>query len=279
MDILAAERQELASIPFITSFQADLWGSENYQARSAKLTPLYAERYVGPREAREQGEHCFWEFTFVFAGRGILWGSQAYTLKPGTACLIPPFVPHREEVARKLDTLWVGLHGDTLADLPNGSIQVLQSESLLAPCEQLWLASQRLTALAGPELDGWTQVLLSRFLRLRLDASSQDSDRLNRLIAYIQENMAREITVAEMADVCEYSEGYFYRWFRQHTGETPNEHMTRLRVKNAAHMIRHSTLSLNHIAGHVGYRDPLYFSRVFKQVMGCSPSSLRRPDK
>ena len=70
-----------------------------------------------------------------------------------------------------------------------------------------------------------------------------------------------------------YAEDYIRAQFKRHTGKTPTEFLTRLRISHACFLIdiyRHS-VPLSDIAEKCGYTDYVYFSRRFKQLTGLSP--------
>ncbi len=56
------------------------------------------------------------------------------------------------------------------------------------------------------------------------------------------------------------------------------EYLAILRVRRAQHLLRRTTLSVKEIAFRVGVRDPLYFSRLFRKVVGQSPRAWRASD-
>jgi AraC-like DNA-binding protein len=64
----------------------------------------------------------------------------------------------------------------------------------------------------------------------------------------------------------------YCRAFKKATGLTPSRYLTRLRMNRAKQLLMMPELSLKEIATHVGFQDELYFSRVFKNVEGVSPT-------
>lgn len=72
------------------------------------------------------------------------------------------------------------------------------------------------------------------------------------------------------------SPNHLGRLFREHLGQPPMQYLQALRLEQARNLLRHTDLRVNEIAWQVGWRDPLYFSRLFKRETGCSPSTFRR---
>lgn len=63
--------------------------------------------------------------------------------------------------------------------------------------------------------------------------------------------------------------------FKQHTGYTPVEYVTRLRMDRAQQLLRTTRMKIKDIAEMVGYDDSFYFSRLFSKETGMSPSAYR----
>lgn len=74
------------------------------------------------------------------------------------------------------------------------------------------------------------------------------------------------------------SMGYLRRIFRQQTGETPHEYLSRLRMAHARQLLAqdHSGGSVARVGVLCGFQDPYYFSRLFRRHMGMSPSQWRQ---
>lgn len=92
---------------------------------------------------------------------------------------------------------------------------------------------------------------------------------------YIKENFRSDITMEEVAEQVNLSSYYFSKMFKQQMGETFIDYITKIRIDEAKSLLVNSDLSLKEICYQVGYNDPNYFSRVFKKVVGKSPSEYR----
>ena len=109
----------------------------------------------------------------------------------------------------------------------------------------------------------------------RFHASSEDTI-LTHALEYIRQNVADRITVSELADFCHCSESYIRRIFKRRTGVNINIYVNKMRVEQAKNYLSKSENSIAEIALGVGFNDPNYFSRVFTQIIGISPSEYRR---
>jgi len=82
-------------------------------------------------------------------------------------------------------------------------------------------------------------------------------------------------TVASLALQAEISEVHFRRCFKQIYHVSPQQYLTDLRLNKAKELLRYDMLPVTQIAGICGFADPCYFSRLFKQKTGFSPSEYR----
>ena len=92
---------------------------------------------------------------------------------------------------------------------------------------------------------------------------------------FIDENYARDISLDEVSQNVDISPYYFSKLFKEATGDTFIEYLTRLRLDKAKELIQHSELSMKEICQQVGYSDPNYFSRIFKKNVGLSPTDYK----
>ncbi|MGZ9585999.1 response regulator transcription factor [Paenibacillus marinisediminis] len=92
---------------------------------------------------------------------------------------------------------------------------------------------------------------------------------------FIQEKFCEELSLEDVADHVHLNSHYFSKVFKQQTGETFIDYVTKLRINKAKELIRNGQLSLKEICYLVGYKDPNYFSRVFKKAAGVSPTEYR----
>jgi AraC family transcriptional regulator len=73
-----------------------------------------------------------------------------------------------------------------------------------------------------------------------------------------------------------YSRSHFLRMFETATGLTPHRYLLQLRLERAQELIRKGSTSLIDIAALCGFSSHAHMSRVFRQVLGITPSQYRR---
>lgn len=123
----------------------------------------------------------------------------------------------------------------------------------------------------------YMQELLHRAIELGDRVMESQSKKLiKRAVAYIEENYMKDsISLNEVAGAVEVSSNYFSTVFRQETGMTFTEYVTKKRMDKAKHLLRQTERPSGDIAAEVGFKDPHYFSFVFKKTQGCTPREYR----
>ena len=104
----------------------------------------------------------------------------------------------------------------------------------------------------------------------------QTSALVKRAVAYLHQNYNRPLARWEIANAVGASEDYLTRVFHRELGLSPWDYLNRYRVEQAKQLLRRTNSTIGIIASQVGFKDPLYFSRVFRKVTGLSPSAFRK---
>jgi two-component system response regulator YesN len=142
-------------------------------------------------------------------------------------------------------------------------------------------ASQPLTAIYHfktlDEIEIWLKELCSLAM---ISVSEQRADmtqmQILRAIDYLKENYPNDkVSLQEISRHVLMSTSYFSLVFKQYTGETFVEYLTRLRIEKAKELLQHTTLKSYEISAKVGYNDPNYFSILFKKHTGSTPMEYR----
>ena len=95
---------------------------------------------------------------------------------------------------------------------------------------------------------------------------------LEEMMAFARANLDSPLSVTEVAKAGDCSATTAQRLFNQHTSVSLRVWVRQVRLQEAAHLLRSSGLRVNEIAEMVGFSDPLYFSRVFREEYGMAPS-------
>lgn len=99
--------------------------------------------------------------------------------------------------------------------------------------------------------------------------------RLQRVLSHVGENIGKDLTVAELAQVVGMSQYYFSKLFKMSTGTTPHQYVMRQRVERAQELLRERQLTLVEIATNVGFETQSHFTSVFRRLVGITPKRFR----
>ena len=99
--------------------------------------------------------------------------------------------------------------------------------------------------------------------------------RLRKVEDYVRAHLIESISIEKLAEVAELSPFHFSRVFKQSTGMTPLQFVTRERILLAQQLIRETSRSLIEIALEVGYTSPSHFAQVFRRTVGVAPNQFR----
>ena len=96
-------------------------------------------------------------------------------------------------------------------------------------------------------------------------------------IEYIDNNfLSGDIDCSFLSDLCGVSYSYFKRLFIMKFQLSPIKYITKKRISYACDLLVSNTYSVSDIAFMTGYGDVYYFSRVFKECTGMSPTEYRK---
>ena len=124
----------------------------------------------------------------------------------------------------------------------------------------------------------YIQKLLNTILEYRNKLSDQKYiEIIDKAKEYIQNNYQNEdMSLQSVALEVNVSSNHFSAIFRKETGETFIDYLTEVRMEKARTLLVCTAMKTSEIGFQVGYRDPHYFSYIFKKTQGMSPKEYRK---
>jgi two-component system response regulator YesN len=98
----------------------------------------------------------------------------------------------------------------------------------------------------------------------------------NLIYQYIHDNFSSNVSIQSIAKEFNVNAKYVSQLFKKELGTTFTEYVSKLRIEYACKLIASTDLPINEIAEKAGYDDYFYFSRIFKRLMGTTPSAYRK---
>ncbi len=255
-------------------------------------------RISGVGGGRQQHEHGYQlesrtvpDTNIIYVTRGrVVWviDALAYPLGPGELVLVPPHTPHFAFSQTKRVTLG-SIHLE--ATLPGGQ-DVL---TLLRPPRHQTFTDRPLAqylqgalgefdrpnrAMQQAMLQPWARLIMLELLsdnaaRGLLDLAPVDPMILE-VLEKLDASIAAPVRLADLAAWAGFSAQHLNRLFKSALGITPLAYLTRARMQRAAELLVDGRLTVAAVGKAVGYPDPYYFSRVFKQHLDLSPAAYQR---
>lgn len=252
-----------------------------------------------------QHYHDGYEIYLQLSGdRGIFFNNRQYSLKRGSLYIIEPFILHRttnindEPCSRNLinfrrPMLEEFLSNKEINDLFSkfkSCIIQLNDEHIsqigvhFEEIHQFWhrkhCGEKRCIKLAYMEV---YRLIDKIFLLCKentdiINLSSLEvvtNPEIYRVLKYVEEHYAEELTADEMIAYSHMSQPTFYRTFKKVTGDTFASYLSRYRLSKAHMLVVGTKLSLNDIARRTGFPSAANMSRVFRQQYDVSPSHFR----
>ena len=115
----------------------------------------------------------------------------------------------------------------------------------------------------------------SKLTYMRTITYNDYTQRINKVVAYINNHLDESLDLKTLAEVAALSEFHFHRVFKALKGETIGAHITRLRLEATARLLRYTPLPIEEIAFNIGYETPASLSKAFKNQYGITPSEYR----
>lgn len=109
----------------------------------------------------------------------------------------------------------------------------------------------------------------------RLVYESREDRAIIEIFRYIEENY-KDGSLSEAARILHYDFYWLSHEIKNRTGMTYTEHLQKKRLSQAAFLLKNTELSVEEIAGAVGYENKSYFHRIFEKKFGTTPKKFRK---
>jgi AraC family transcriptional regulator len=111
--------------------------------------------------------------------------------------------------------------------------------------------------------------------RFRHHLGGLPKHKLRRVTEFIEENLEHDLTLAEIAEIADLSPFHFARAFKQATGSTPIQFLTRRRIDLAKRLLVESELPIVEIGLRAGFKNQSHFTTLFRKITAMTPKTYR----
>lgn len=260
--------------------------------------------YEYTSEFRYPGEaHDFWELILCDSGELLInAGDKEMILSKGQAYLHPPMQYHNvhAEGGRSANSVILSFESDT-PELWNVCDKIINTDSYITTAlfsilrEAKVSFSNQLGTLYDPKLirkadavpfgaeqiiQNYAELLLIYLVRdarspeefPALPTASKKNVLLQRILAYMKENLSSKITFTDITETFSVSPTTLKNLFRSNLGHGVMEHLTHMRLEYAKELLRDGNYSCTDIAATCGFCSIHHFSSTFRRLNGMSPT-------
>ena len=211
----------------------------------------------------------------------------------GDVFIVPANVPHRAYWKQPSEGIMLALEPESMVKAAIDSLlsdrielipQFATTDLQLFQIAQ-WLLIELQQQHIGSSLyiESLTTMLMIHLLRNYTTVEQKIPDytgglaqyKLRMAIAFIHENLDRDLKLADIAALVAMSPYHFARMFKQSTGFTPHQYLIRQRLTKAQELLRTSEIAIADIGYMVGYQNPSHFTSVFRKHFKVTPKAYR----
>ncbi|MEY8353203.1 AraC family transcriptional regulator [Lachnospiraceae bacterium 54-53] len=231
------------------------------------------------------------DFQLLYIAKGSAWFQIKKTLHHIAEGHIVLYYPgdsqyYRYELTGQPDVYWVHFTGNEAADILSrlgfGKSGIYytgpQSEFVLLirnMIKELQVKKSRYHAITSLYIKEFIE-LLARYTSEAENGRLDSSGFVEKAIMDFHQSYNLPVQINDYAKKLNISSCWFIRCFKRYTGKTPQQYIGEIRINKAKELLYSSSFTCNEIAQSIGYSDPLYFSRIFKQAVGISPQAYRK---
>lgn len=203
-------------------------------------------------------------------------GDERLRYEDGSLAIYQPWLDHGDECEQGGTQLCVGISGEAAENLPPGMYRADPATNrVLAQIQEIldsyddW-RQQRLDLLAA-----WLVFELGRQLAGQPARGPRAPYHVAAARKILDTRFAEPLSIAEIATELSINVDYLRQLFVQWVGEPPIRYLIRKRLEAACDLLRLNQEKTADIAARVGIPNPYYFSRLFRQRMGTTPTEYR----
>lgn len=252
---------------------------------------IASERIQGVNDNMSKSHyHDYFELYYLEEGeRYHIIQDQLYCIHPGEFVIFSPYVMHhsygRENVAFKRILVYFSREEVDSSSL----LKVLErGTGVYKPDQKERQAAHRMLGDLLKEQDEpqmysedyihtlLNMILLSIIRNTQTPVKPEKRNRITDIISYIHKNYQEDISIDKLAQISYVSPYYLCREFKRFTNSTIIQYVNVTRVMNAQRMFMETDKNITEISRATGFSNITHFNRVFKSVMGMTPSNYRK---
>ena len=214
-----------------------------------------------------------------------------YELKANMFFIIPKNIPHRysSHPRNPWSIYWLHFSGSNAEEIYRRSLvdDLLQSHSVPFEEYRVRQFNQIFSILEHSFSRKEMEIMNFRVLHFvtsliyykEINPAVYSQDSVSGSIAYMKKNLSSKLSVNDLADQQKMSLSQYLRVFKQKTGQSPIAYYNQLKIQYSCQYLYFTDKSIKEICLKLGIDDQFYFSRLFRKLIGISPSVYRKNHK
>ncbi len=221
------------------------------------------------------------------------YASNIETLHSGEIYIIPPRTPH-SAICKSDTAMWdvlmfdirsfynnVPLSCDVLTPIFEGKTKlkmVLKNQETAVCHKKIMSLADKNSFETIVQIYSLIDLLLKHAL-IEVGESTKNSHVIDEALAYIKDNLDKELTTKTLSEKFNYSEEHFCRLFKETTKVTPTTYIKINRLNKAVNLLSTTNHSVSEVSSICGFNEPNYFTRCFKAHFGKSPTEYLKMER
>lgn len=226
------------------------------------------------------------DFHLVLVVKGsieVMYHGEMFCLGKGGVFIYEPGAEHYYRALTAASTFWIHFAGTAVCEIFSDmdiTAGVYESDAGAAATDEFRILVCRNGSTNERKLVLGTLLNLLALIsdgvhRSKHSEKRGDVKNIDSIIEYMNMNYEKKLTVSTLAEMAGYSVSRFLHLFSETIGKPPMRYLRDIRLANACELLDTSEYPVSKIADLCGFNDPLYFSRVFADKYGLSPSAYR----
>ena len=223
--------------------------------------------------------HTNYYLHIVFKGKATLkTDGKSYTLSRGDVFFTLPFQSHTITADNNFSFMYISFNGDGAQSMLNqhnvnkNNLVFKNLDNVIA----FWVeAIRRIKPANANTLT--ESVLLYTFSFIGEEKSERFekiSDKFDSIMDYLSLNFtSNDLSLKKVADLFFYTEKHLSHLFVKKTGKKFTQHVNELRIRYSFGVLKEKNVTLEEVASRCGFNDKFYFAKVFKKIVGKTPTA------
>ena len=213
----------------------------------------------------------------------VMYHEEMFCLGKGGVFIYEPGAEHYYRALTASSTFWIHFAGTAVCEIFSDmdiTAGVYESDAGAAATDEFRILVRRNGSTNERKLVLGTLLNLLALIsdgvhRSKHSEKRGDVKNIDSIIEYMNMNYEKKLTVSTLAEMAGYSVSRFLHLFSETIGKPPMRYLRDIRLANACELLDTSEYPVSEVAVLCGFNDPLYFSRVFADKYGLSPSAYR----